>query len=59
MISAKKREEPEAVEPSPTITKRIEQKQVEERVAIGANVVHETIRAKAKPNWKRSGKIMS
>ena len=58
-ISTKKRQEPDTVEPSPAITKRIEQKQVEERVAIGATVVHETIRREGEDELKRSGSALA
>lgn len=44
---------------SPTITKRIEQKQVEDRVAIGANVVHETIRREGEEELKRSASALA
>jgi len=59
MISTKKRKDPVEAEPSPTITKRIEQKQVEERVAIGANVVHETIRREGEDELKRSASALA
>jgi hypothetical protein len=59
MILTKKRKEPEELERSPTITKRIEQKQVEERLAIGANVVHETIRREGEEELKRSASALA
>ena len=59
MISNKKRKDPLGTEASPTITKRIEQKQVEERIAIGANVVHETIRREGEDELKRSASALA
>jgi hypothetical protein len=59
MTTAKKLKEPEDLKPSPTITKRIEQKQVEERVAIGAHVVHETIRREGEEELKRSSSALA
>ena len=38
-----------------TITTRVEQKQVEERLAIGAHVVYETIRRKGEEELRRTG----
>jgi hypothetical protein len=38
-----------------TITTRVEQKQVEERRAIGAHVVYETIRRKGEEELRRMG----
>jgi hypothetical protein len=51
---AKKAEEHGHPEVSPVIKKRIEEKQVQERVAIGARVVHETIRREGEEELKRS-----
>jgi formate-nitrite transporter family protein len=51
---AKKAEEHGHPEVSPVIKKRIEEKQVQERVAIGAHVVHETIRREGEEELKRS-----
>jgi formate/nitrite transporter FocA (FNT family) len=59
MISNKKRKDAIGLEPSPTITKRIEQQQVEERVAIGANVVHETIRREGEEELQRSASALA
>src|SRR5579863_122394 len=44
MPKTKKQEAAGVPEISPAITKKIEERQVQERVAIGAHVVHETIR---------------
>src|SRR5487761_1737852 len=50
----------EAEEPEPsTITTETEQKQVEERVAIGANVVHETIRREGDEELKRTSSALA
>ena len=51
---AKKAEEHGPPELSPVTKKRIEEKQVQERVAIGAHVVHETIRREGEEELKRS-----
>jgi formate/nitrite transporter FocA (FNT family) len=51
---AKKAEEHGHPELSPVTKKRIEEKQVQERVAIGAHVVHETIRREGEEELKRS-----
>jgi formate/nitrite transporter FocA (FNT family) len=59
MISTRKRKSAEQPVLTPTITKRIEQKQVEERVAIGANVVHETIRREGEEELKRSSSALA
>src|SRR5450631_757862 len=40
-------------DPDSTITTRVEKKQVEERVAIGANVVYETIRREGEDELQR------
>jgi formate/nitrite transporter FocA (FNT family) len=50
----KKAEEGEPQPLSPVVKKRIEEKQVQERVAIGAHVVHETIRREGEDELKRS-----
>jgi formate/nitrite transporter FocA (FNT family) len=39
---------------APAVKKRIEEKQVQERVAIGAHIVHETIRREGEDELKRS-----
>ncbi len=49
-----KAEGPELQQLSPVAKKRIEEKQVQERVAIGAHVVHETIRREGEEELKRS-----
>jgi len=53
-MSTKKTEVVEPLEISPVVQKRIEEKQVRERVAIGAHVVHETIRREGEEELKRS-----
>jgi len=50
----KKHEPDETLEISPVVQKRIEEKQVRERVAIGAHVVHETIRREGEEELKRT-----
>ena len=52
MPKAKKQEAVAMPEISPTITKKIEEKQVQEHVAIGAHVVHETIRREGEDELK-------
>lgn len=47
------------IEVSPVIKKRIEEKQVQERVAIGAHVVHETIRREGEEELKRSSSSLA
>ena len=60
MMTTKKRNEAESSGSSPTLTtSRVEQKQVEERVAIGANVVHETIRREGEDELKRSSSALA
>jgi formate/nitrite transporter FocA (FNT family) len=44
---------PEQEEQAPTLATRAEMKQVEERVAIGAHIVHETIRREGEDEFKR------
>jgi formate-nitrite transporter family protein len=44
---------------SPTVIKRIEEKQVQERVSIGAHVVHETIRREGEEELKRSASALA
>jgi formate-nitrite transporter family protein len=51
-IKARKIAEP--AEGSPAVQTRIEEKQVQERVAIGAHVVHETVRREGREELKRS-----
>lgn len=46
-------------EASPVITKAIEEKQVRERVAIGAHVVYETIRREGEEELKRSSSALA
>src|SRR5579871_1797063 len=43
-----------AQEASPALSKRSESKQVEERVAIGAHIVHETIKREGEDEFKRT-----
>ncbi len=52
-------EEPAHAELSPGVKKRIEEKQVQERVAIGAHVVHETIRREGEEELKRSASSLA
>jgi formate-nitrite transporter family protein len=59
MRTAKRQKQSEILQPSPTIKKRIEQKQVEERVAIGAHVVHETIRREGEEELQRSASALA
>src|ERR1700751_4989709 len=54
MPKAKKQEAAGVPEISSAITKKIEEKQVQERVAIGAHVVHETIRRAGEDELKRT-----
>jgi formate-nitrite transporter family protein len=44
---------------SPVITKKIEEKQVQERVAIGAHIVYETIRREGEDELKRSSAALA
>ena len=55
----KKLESPEPPEISPVVKKRIEEKQVQERVAIGPHVVHETIRREGEEELKRSSSALA
>ena len=59
MPKAKKQEVAAVPEVSPTITKKIEEKQVQERVAIGAHVVHETIRREGEEELKRTASALA
>jgi formate/nitrite transporter FocA (FNT family) len=56
-----KKKEPTTTEvsPSSTITTQVQKKQVEERVAIGANVVYETIRREGDEELKRSNAALA
>jgi formate/nitrite transporter FocA (FNT family) len=54
MPKTKKSENSAPVEVSPAITKKIEEKQVQERVAIGAHIVHETIRREGEDELNRT-----
>jgi formate/nitrite transporter FocA (FNT family) len=60
-MSTKRRESDEVEAPgvSPTVKKRIEEKQVQERVAIGAHIVHETIRREGEDELKRSSSALA
>jgi hypothetical protein len=49
-----KQHSPSAVEQSPAINRRAEEKQVEERLAIGPHIVYETIRREGEEELKRS-----
>jgi formate/nitrite transporter FocA (FNT family) len=49
-----KKHEPDSLEITPEIQEEIEEKQVQERVAIGAHVVHETIRREGDEELKRT-----
>src|SRR5579864_4541426 len=59
MPKAKKQEAVAMPEISPAITKKIEEKQVQERVAIGAHVVHETIRREGEDELKRTSSALA
>jgi formate/nitrite transporter FocA (FNT family) len=54
----KKSEDPELAVP-PIITKKIEEKQVQERVAIGAHIVHETIRREGEEELSRTSAALA
>ncbi|HEX4004000.1 MAG TPA: formate/nitrite transporter family protein [Candidatus Acidoferrales bacterium] len=54
---AKKTADPSAE--SPVVKTRIEEKQIQERVAIGAHVVHETIRREGREELKRSSSALA
>jgi hypothetical protein len=56
---AKKSEETEPSGISPVVQKRIEEKQAQERVVIGAHVVHETIRREGEEELKRSSSALA
>lgn len=58
-MATKPKEEIEPQTVSPITTKRIEEKQVQERVAIGAHVVHETIRREGEAELKRSSPALA
>jgi len=53
-MPVKGRKSAEPAETSPAVKTRIEEKQIQERVAIGAHVVHETIRREGREELKRS-----
>jgi formate-nitrite transporter family protein len=55
----KKQDESKPAEVSPVSKKRITEKQVQERVAIGAHVVHETIRREGEEELKRSSAALA
>jgi formate-nitrite transporter family protein len=59
MPRAKKQEAAAVPEISPAITKKIEEKQVQERVAIGARVVHETIRREGEDELERTASALA
>jgi formate/nitrite transporter FocA (FNT family) len=57
-----KSKKPDETDPppiSPVLKKRIEEKQVQERVAIGPHVVHETIRREGEEELKRSSSSLA
>ena len=56
---AAKNDEFQAGDVSPGVKKRIEEKQVQERVAIGAHIVHETIRREGDEELKRSSSALA
>jgi formate-nitrite transporter family protein len=56
-VKAKKTAEPPLE--SPAVKTRIEEKQIQERVAIGAHVVHETIRREGREELKRSSSALA
>ena len=49
----------EPSEPPPAAKKRIEEKQIQERVAIGAHVVHETIRREGEEELRRTASALA
>jgi hypothetical protein len=61
MMSSKTKqsEEVESVEISPVIKKRIEEKKVQERVAIGPHIVYETIRREGEEELQRSSSSLA
>jgi formate-nitrite transporter family protein len=56
---ARESEKAETHRASPTISKEAERRQVEDRVAIGANVVHEAIRREGEEELKRSSSALA
>jgi formate-nitrite transporter family protein len=58
MPKAKKKEET-VPEIAPALSKKIEEKQVQERVAIGAHVVHETIRREGEDELNRTSSALA
>jgi formate-nitrite transporter family protein len=58
-IKAKKPNKNDPVEVSPVIKRRVEEKQVQERVAIGAHIVHETILREGEEDLKRSSSALA
>jgi formate-nitrite transporter family protein len=59
MAIATKHKEVDKTNPSASVVKRIEEKQVQERTAIGAHVVHETIRREGEDELKRSSPALA
>src|ERR1700757_2670028 len=59
MPKTKKQEAAGVPEISPAITKKIEEKQVQERVAIGAHIVHETIRREGEDELRRTASALA
>ncbi|HTW21956.1 MAG TPA: formate/nitrite transporter family protein [Candidatus Baltobacteraceae bacterium] len=58
-MPARERKPGEATQDSPVVKARIEEKQIQERVAIGAHVVHETIRREGREELKRSASALA
>jgi formate/nitrite transporter FocA (FNT family) len=58
-MPAKAKKAVEPSEESPVVKTRIEEKQIQERVAIGAHVVHETIRREGREELKRSSSALA
>ena len=56
---AKNSEGTEPAEIPPVVQKRTEEKQVQERVALGAHVVYETIRREGEEELKRSSSALA
>jgi len=58
-MPAKVKKTVDPAEESPVVKTRIEEKQIQERVAIGAHVVHETIRREGREELKRSSSALA
>jgi len=59
MLAKTKEHDPAQSESPPVITKAIEEKQVRERVAIGAHVVYEAVRREGEEELKRSSSALA